>query len=50
MEIQKLDDLKVDFLMSVQTNLYDKAYSISREILVIDPKNQLIKKFSKFLN
>lgn len=44
-----LAELKMDFLLNVQTNQYDKAFGIGQQILLADPSDQLIRKFWKFL-
>lgn len=49
-EMTRMDDMKMDFLLHIQTSQYDIAFEISQEILAICPNDALILKFSKFLH
>jgi hypothetical protein len=45
-----LAKLKIDFLLCIQINEYEKALKIADEILRINKNDQLIKKFWDFLS
>lgn len=41
--------MKIDLLLAIQLNRYEEAYSLAQQILKVRPEDELIKKFSGFL-
>jgi|JI6StandDraft_1071083.scaffolds.fasta_scaffold10713_13 hypothetical protein len=41
--------MKIDLLLAIQLNRYDEAYALAQQILKARPDDELIKKFSGFL-